>query len=287
LVVLITGCSSGIGRALVAQFSKRKNLFIFASARRLEDIADLRGENVELVSLDVTDEESIRKAIELILKQKGRIDILVNNAGVSMYGPTIELNLQDCKKLFETNVFGVIACTQAVSKIMIQQQSGKIVNICSVVGIISVPFSGSYCASKAAMRAWSDTLRLELAPFGIKVLVVDPGAIKSDISRKSISKLESYETEDSFYFSVAENIRERAVSSQQNPTSAEEFASKTVGYILQSSPSSHFTYGRLSFLLPFLSRLPTWLTDKIFTRKFQLWKITAWIKGRNLRLKQQ
>jgi len=272
----------------VNEFAKRKNLFIFASARKLEDIADLRRENVDIVSMDVTNQESIHKAIELILKQKGRIDILVNNAGVSMYGPTIELDLEDCKKLFETNVFGAIACTQAVAKIMIPQQSGKIVNICSIVGILSVPFSGSYSASKAAMRSWSDTLRLELTPFGIKVLVVDPGAIKSDISKKSLSKLESYEKEDSFYFCVAENIRERSVSSQQNPTSAEEFSSKTVEYILQSSPSSHLLYGKLSSMIYYLSKLPTWLADKILSRRFQLWKITAWIKGGNLRrLKQQ
>jgi len=206
---------------------------------------------------------------------------LVNNAGIGLYGPTLELDLQSCRNLFETNVIAVIAITQIIAPIMIKQKGGKIVNIASVAGILSTPFSGAYSASKAALRSWSDAMRLELAPFNIAVLTVDPGAIKSEISAKSNFD-ESFYLTKSLYKVIGDYVNGRARESQKNPTPTQEFADKTVSYILQSSPSSHFSYGRSSGLIRFVAYwLPYWLRDFILSRRFGLNKLKASVQADN------
>ena len=180
-VVLVTGCSSGIGRALAKEFAQRGHR-AFASARRLEAIADLKGDRLDTVQLDVTDVSSIDAAVTQVTERAGKVDIVVNNAGFNVFGPLAELPLDRVKSLFDTNVTAPLALVQRLFPAMAARGSGRIVNIGSVVGELPTPFAGAYCASKAALHMLSDVLRMELSPFGIDVIVVQPAAVRSNIA---------------------------------------------------------------------------------------------------------
>jgi len=186
-VVLISGCSSGIGLALASEFVSR-GCKVFATARKPSVIENLKKEGMEIAVLDVTDQQSIDACVAEVIAKAGKIDVLVNNAGYALIGPVIDLSMDDLRRQFETNVIGLAALTKAVAPHMIKQRSGLIVNISSVSGVCATPFAGAYCATKAAVNLLSDSLRVELAPFGISVVTVQPGAIKSsfgDVATKN------------------------------------------------------------------------------------------------------
>ncbi|MCB0220272.1 MAG: SDR family oxidoreductase, partial [Chrysiogenetes bacterium] len=172
-VILITGCSSGIGRALSLELAARGHR-VYASARRPEALEDLKSKGIDAVALDVNDGESIKAAVHLIHEDAGRIDMVVNNAGFSLVGPLAEVDLADFRRELETNVVGPVALAQAAIPHMVKQGSGRIVNVGSTVGILPTPFAGAYCASKSAIHMLSEVMRIELAPFGIDVILVAP-----------------------------------------------------------------------------------------------------------------
>ena len=162
-VVLITGCSSGIGRSLALSFAARPECRVFATARSLEALSTLPA-SITPLALDVTSSESIASCIALLtIQTRGRIDILVNNAGRGCVGPVIEVDMEQVRGTFEANVFGLIAMCQAVTPFMIDKRSGNILNIGSVVAYVPTPWASVYCASKAAVHSFSDCLRMELA----------------------------------------------------------------------------------------------------------------------------
>ena len=175
-IVLITGCSTGIGRDL-AQRLTRAGYTVVATARKMETLDNVQA--ALKLPLDVTQPESIRQAIERIVQQFGRIDALINNAGYAVRGAVEEVPIEQAQAMFDPNVFGVMRMIQAVVPFMRQQGSGRIINISSVVGRLVTPANGVYSASKFALEALSDALRLELAPFGILVVLIEPGSIKT------------------------------------------------------------------------------------------------------------
>jgi len=175
--VLITGCSTGIGRA-TAQLLAARGWRVFASARKLQSVAGLASEAITPLVLDVTDEASCRNAVECVLPEgAGRIDALVNNAGYGHTGPLEEIPPQEVRAQFEVNTFAPLRLAQLVIPAMRQQGGGRIVNVSSVVGRVAVPFLGLYDASKFALEAMSDALRMELAPWNIHVILVEPGSV--------------------------------------------------------------------------------------------------------------
>ncbi len=180
-VALITGASSGIGaaacRSLVAA-----GYTVYGAARRLERMSELQEEGVVALAMDVTDAASIRSGIDRILGDAGRLDVLINNAGYGSYGSVEEVPLSEGRRQFDVNVFGALQLIQLVTPIMRRQAAGKIVNVTSVGGKIHSPFGAWYHGSKFALEGMSDVLRIELAPFGIDVIVVEPGAIKTEWS---------------------------------------------------------------------------------------------------------
>ena len=175
-VVLITGCSSGIGRDL-AQRMTDAGYAVVATARAL-DALDVVDAALKL-ELDVTDEESARLAVEAALERFGRIDVLVNNAGFSAQGAIEELSDEALRSMLEVNVVGPVRMLRAVAPSMRERGSGTIVNVSSLVGRLSMPVNGGYSATKHALEAVSDAARQELAPFGVRVVVVEPGSIKT------------------------------------------------------------------------------------------------------------
>ncbi len=179
-VVLITGCSTGIGRDL-AQRLAQSGYTVVATARKAEN---LEGLDVALkLPLDVTQPESIRQAVDCVIQHFGRIDVLVNNAGYAVRGAVEEVPVDQAQQMFDANVFGVMRMIQAVVPHMRQQRAGRIINISSIVGKLVTPANGPYSATKFALEALSDALRLELAPFGIQVVLVEPASIKTQFHR--------------------------------------------------------------------------------------------------------
>jgi NAD(P)-dependent dehydrogenase (short-subunit alcohol dehydrogenase family) len=178
-VVLITGCSSGIGRDLALRLSQA-GYDVAATARNAAALAELPA--ALKLSLDVTRPESVSEAVECVLEHFGRIDALINNAGYAIYGAAEEISDQQLHAMFDVNVFGVMRMVRAVAPVMRAQRSGRIINVSSIVGRLATPANGAYSASKFALEALSDALRLELEPFGVRVVVVEPGSVKTNFS---------------------------------------------------------------------------------------------------------
>jgi len=182
-VALITGCSSGIGRALADGF-KAAGYQVWASARKDGDVAQLRAAGFTAVQLDVNDAQALEQLGERINQEHGGLDVLVNNAGYGAMGPLLDGGVAAMQRQFETNVFAIVGVTRALFPVL-RRAKGLVVNIGSVSGVLVTPFAGAYCASKAAVHALSDALRMELAPFGIRVMEVQPGAIASSFAKNA------------------------------------------------------------------------------------------------------
>jgi short-subunit dehydrogenase len=180
-VALVTGASAGIGKAIVRQLLQ-DGWVVYGAARRVERMADIQAEGAQVLSLDVTSDRSLQTAVEDLLNAEGHIDALINNAGYGSYGALEDVPLAEAKHQFEVNVFGLARLTQLVLPAMRAAKSGTIVNISSMGGRIWMPMGGWYHATKHAVEVLSDALRVETRPFGIKVVVVQPGAIQSEWS---------------------------------------------------------------------------------------------------------
>lgn len=190
--VLITGCSTGIGRAAAERLAA-KGWPVYATARRLESIKDLADVGCNLLTLDVCDEDSMRAAVEEVEAKEGAIFALVNNAGYGQEGAVEEVPMEDIRRVFETNVFGLSRLTQLALPGMRRQGAGRVVNVSSMGGKISIPGGGYYHATKHAVEAISDTLRFEVRPFGVHVSVIEPGTIKTafgDTATNSVAHLQ-------------------------------------------------------------------------------------------------
>ncbi|MDP2674153.1 MAG: SDR family oxidoreductase [Dehalococcoidia bacterium] len=189
-VVVITGCSSGFGMLAALEFAHRGDS-VYATMRntakadRLHAGAEAAGVAVEVLQLDVNEIRSVSAAIEEVIRRKGRIDVLVNNAGIGIEGAVEDFDDDEVLAVFETNLFGVIRVTRAVLPQMRSQGSGTIVTVGSLAGKATAPFSGIYSASKHAVEALSDALYYELQPFGIRVVLIEPGGFETEIETNS------------------------------------------------------------------------------------------------------
>jgi len=187
--VLITGCSSGIGRAAALSLHQA-GLTVYATARRTEALADLSDRGLRALALDVTDEESMTTAVATVAAETGPVGVLINNAGYGLYGPVEQLPMAEIRRQFETNFFGLVRLTQLVLPEMRRQGRGRILNVSSMGGRITLPGGAFYHASKYAVEALSDALRIEVARFGIDVVLIEPGPVKTpwnDVAAGSLS----------------------------------------------------------------------------------------------------
>jgi NADP-dependent 3-hydroxy acid dehydrogenase YdfG len=195
--VLVTGCSTGIGRATAVRLA-RSGRRVYASARKLESIEELRAEGCELLELDVTDEASRAAAVATIEEREGAVGVLVNNAGYSQSGAIETVPLDDVRRQFETNVFGLARMCQLVLPGMRAQHSGKIVNVSSMGGKLVFPGGGYYHATKHAVEAISDALRFEVAGFGVDVIVIEPGLIRTQFAETAATSIADDDRDDSY-----------------------------------------------------------------------------------------
>jgi NAD(P)-dependent dehydrogenase (short-subunit alcohol dehydrogenase family) len=188
--VLITGCSTGIGRA-TAQHLAGTGWTVYATARRAEAIADLADAGCRTLALDVTDEASMRAAVDAVEAEHGAVGVLINNAGYSQSGAVESVPMADVRRQFETNVFGLVALTQMVLPAMRAQHWGKVVNISSMGANFVFPGGGFYHATKYAFDAISDALRFEVRGFGVDVIIVQPGLIKTEFGHAAVGGVPS------------------------------------------------------------------------------------------------
>jgi len=189
-VVLITGCSSGIGHATAERLA-RSGWTVYATARRPETIADLESAGARTLALDVCDEESMRAAVSTVEDAEGAVGALINNAGYSQSGAVESVPLELVRRQFETNVFGLLRLTQLVLPGMRRQRSGRIVNLSSMGGRLTFPGGGIYHASKYALEALSDALRFEVRGFGVDVILVEPGLIRTRFGEAAVGAMQA------------------------------------------------------------------------------------------------
>ena len=246
-MILLTGCSSGIGRAAAIALAERGHR-VFASARNRNDLAEIeRGDDLATVALDVTDPATITAAVEAVLSRAGRIDVLVNNAGYGQYGAVEEVTPDEWRAQFEVNLFGAVAVTQAVLPAMREQRRGTIVNVSSVAGKVAIPFAAPYCASKHALEAVSDALRVELAPFGIQVVLVEPGPIATrfgERARSGVAPLLSRPGPYRELYALAERAMD--VDFQKGKLPAEAVARVIVDAIESERPRARYPVGPMA-----------------------------------------
>eukprot|EP01068_Selenidium_serpulae_P010386 Selendium_serpulae@DN5447_c0_g1_i1.p1 len=188
-VVLITGASSGFGKALALKLLKKGGLEVYCTARRTQQMEDLRQEGGKILAVDVTSEKSIQFAIDEIMASSKRIDVLVANAGYGVYGMTEACSMDQVKEMFEVNVFGVGRCLKAVLPIMRNQKHGRVVLVSSVMGRASALGMGWYAASKHCMSAMAVALRQEVRDFGIDVALIEPGVVKTGFDQRAFAEM--------------------------------------------------------------------------------------------------
>jgi short-subunit dehydrogenase len=260
-VVLVTGVSSGIGREIAALLADR-GFRVFGTVRQ-KGTAGLSGP----IQLDVRDDESVRSAARAVVTQAGRIDALVNNAGYSLVGSLEETTIEEAKQLFETNFFGVMRMSQAVLPYMREQGHGRIVNIGSIAGFLPTPYWGIYGASKHAIEGYSESLDHEVRQFGIRVSVVEPGFMRTNLGHNNQlanRSLPAYTTE-----------RESVLNAMNEGLAKGESPSTVASVVLQAltsrSPKLRYPAGRQAKLLSVLKRFaPSGMMDSGVRKQFGL-----------------
>jgi len=264
-VALVTGVSSGIGRAIASLLSER-GFRVFGTMRKPSE-ADRWPGDVGPIRLDVRDEESVRSSLRTVLNQAGRIDALVNNAGYTLVGSLEETSIEEARELFETNFFGVLRMTQAALPFMREQKYGRIVNIGSVLGFLPAPYQGIYSASKHALEGYSESLDHEVRQFGIRVSVIEPGFMRTNISQNGRVAGQSLEAYASQRNGVLDVLREN-IAKGEDPA---RVASAVWEALTSRSPKLRYPAGREAKLLSFLKRLaPRKLMDRGVRKQFGL-----------------
>jgi NAD(P)-dependent dehydrogenase (short-subunit alcohol dehydrogenase family) len=212
--VLITGCSTGIGRATAADLAR--DFTVYATARKVETLRDLEAQGCRALSLDVTDEDSMAAAVAQVESDRGSVGALVNNAGYSQSGALERLPIESVRAQFETNVFGLLRLSQLVLPGMRQAGGGRIINIGSMGGKLTFPGGGVYHATKYAVEALSDAMRFEVQGFGVRVVLIEPGLIKTDFAKTAVASVDNV-TDDGPYAEFNRVVRKGTEGVYEGP----------------------------------------------------------------------
>ena len=269
-VVLLTGASSGIGYD-VAPLLVRYGYTVYGAARRVEKIEELASEGVRALSMDVTDEASMEAAVQQIIDAEGRIDVLINNAGYGSYGAIEDVPIDEARRQFEVNLFGLARLTQLVLPHMRARGRGRILNISSMAGLITMPLGSWYHATKYALEAFSDALRMEVEEFGIDVVIIEPGGIKTPWGPIAADHLEE-SSRNGVYAEQAQRVAAnmRKLYSPSSSLSEPKVISRTILRALEARrPKTRYLVGFGAKPSVFLHTvLPDRLFDKVARRIF-------------------
>ncbi len=247
-VAIVTGSSSGIGYE-IALILARNGFLTYATMRdlqkksTLESIKDKENLPLKCVQLDVTDEDSVRNAVQDINDDTGRVDVLVNNAGYGLNGAFEDLTVDEIKTQFETNFYGLIRTTQAILPTMRRQKSGIIVNISSGAGRFGYPLGSAYVSTKFAIEGLSESLSFEVEPFGIRVILIEPGMIKTNFSNASVLAKKSIDP-NSPYTPLMKNMEKSIKQLHENASSSQLVANITFDAIASDKPKLRYLAGK-------------------------------------------
>ena len=260
-VILVTGASSGIGKE-TAQTLISEGHIVYGAARRVEKMQYLVQAGGHALKMDITNNQQIQSVVEKILSEQSRIDVLVNNAGYAVYGAVEEVSLDDARHQFEVNLFGLAALTQKILPHMRQRQSGLIINVSSIGGKVYTPLGAWYHATKHALEGWSDSLRVETKKFGIKVSIIEPGAIQtefSDVMENPMLK----RSKNGPYEAIAQGVAKGNKTYYNNaPSNSPKVIADVISKAIKSkNPRTRYAAGKMAKLTLFMRR---WLTDKAF-----------------------
>jgi short-subunit dehydrogenase len=260
-VILITGASAGMGKEFARELYKDGHV-VYGAARRVEKMDDLKAEGVKILSMDVTDEASMSNGVNEILKNEGRIDVLVNNAGFGSYGAIEDVSIADAKYQLDVNVFGAARLMQLVLPAMRKQHFGRIINISSIGGKMALPLGGWYHASKFALEALSDSLRNEVEPFGIDVVVIEPGGVKSEWFGIAMDNLDKNST-NSVYSNLIKamaSIRDNTEKKNAEPQVIVDLVRKAIN---SKKPKTRYHGGYMAGIALFMRKI---LSDRAFDK---------------------
>ncbi len=268
-VILLTGASAGFGKLAVKELLKQGHK-VYAGARRLEKMRDIESLGAKIYKMDVTVDEDVNALVSDIIKCEGKIDVLINNAGYGSYGMIEAVSIETAQQQFNANVFGLARVTKAVLPHMRKARSGTIINMSSVVGKVPFPMIGWYGASKHAVESLSDTLRAELKGFGIKVAIIEPGAMNTEFLEVSLEKIQKVDHPAEYKENVANFID--AFKKQYSAAPGPE---KVVKAILKASnaknPRARYSVGSDCKLAKFGHALfPTKILDNITRITFKI-----------------
>ena len=260
---LVTGASSGLGKEIAKRLIA-DGYQVYAAARRVHEMEDLRRLGAQPLRMDIASEADIVAVAEAIAAQTGGVDVLVNNAGFALYGPMEEIGLDEARYQFEVNVFGPSRLTQLLLPAMREKKSGRIINITSMGGKIYTPLGSWYHATKHALEGWSDCLRLELAPLGIDVVVIEPGLIETgfgDVLAESLLKRSGVGPYAGLTRAVAKGTRDTYGNGR---SSDPRIIADVVGTAVAAArPRTRYVKGKFGRLL---IALRSWLGDRMFDR---------------------
>ena len=266
-VILLTGASSGIGYQTTENLAKEGHV-VYGAARRIEKMETLKQFGVKPIYLDVTDEESIKSAIDTIIRNEGRIDVLINNVGYGSFGAVEDVEINEARRQFEVNLFGLARLVQLVLPHMRKQKAGRIINVSSVGGRLTTYFGAWYHATKYALEAFSDALRMEVSDFGIDVSIIEPGVIKTDWGIIASDKLEKSAKGGAYEKAALKTAEGMRKTYSSNTLSKPEVITKAISKAVNSNrPKARYLIGFMAKPLVFLHTiLPTKVFDKIMKK---------------------
>jgi len=262
-VALVTGASSGMGKEIAKQLLA-DGYVVYAAARRVDRMRDLEQLNASVLKMDITREEDVTDVVATIQARNNGVDVLINNAGFGSYGAMEDIPIEDARYQFEVNLMGPARLTQALLPHMRAQQYGKIINISSMGGKIYTPLGSWYHATKHALEGWSDSLRLELSPFGIDVIIIEPGIIETEFG-DTVTELLMRRSGQSAYAELANKMKQATQKSYEKGNgSPPAVVAKTISTALKANkPKTRYVVGKMAGPLLFVRK---WFGDRLFDR---------------------
>ena len=264
VVVLITGASSGIGKAAALKLINEGH-HVYGAARRLDQMQDIVEAGGHAIKMDILDEAQVKSAVDLIIEKEGRIDVLVNNAGYAVYGSVEDITIDEARRQFEVNIFGLASLTQKVLPHMRKEKSGRIINISSVGGKIFTPLGSWYHATKHALEGWSDCLRMEVEQFGIDIVIVEPGAIKTEFMDVMNQPMLDRSANGPYeHMAKALDKAGKEAYTKKGRHSGPEVIAGTISKAISANkPKTRYASGAMAGMLLFMRK---WLSDRAFQK---------------------
>ncbi len=262
-VIMVTGASSGMGKDFALALLKKGHI-VYGLARRVEKMQNLVEAGGKAIAMDVTDEAQVKNAVAQILDEQGRIDVLINNAGYAVYGPVEEVPIDHARRQFEVNIFGLASLTQKVIPSMRERKSGRIINISSMGGKMYTPMGAWYHATKHALEGWSDCLRIELKPFGIDVVIIEPGGIATEFTNVFQENYQG-DLENGPYAAVSQKVIKATTEiNEKGQLSPPSVITNLIEQAVHSkTPKTRYVAGAFAKPMMFMRK---YLGDRIFDR---------------------